>query len=70
MTSVSTTASKRVSLSFNPAAFSVHKAYYWGISEWNILRGPDEINLNSSTEKKFPMTERTNLLFASNRSAC
>jgi hypothetical protein len=41
----------------------VPTAYNWGNSGRNILRGPDEINLDSSAEKKFPITERTNLLF-------
>ena len=48
---------------FNPAAFSVPTAYNWGNSGRNILRGPDEINLDSSAEKKFPITEGTTLLF-------
>jgi Carboxypeptidase regulatory-like domain len=55
--------SKSVSQWFNPAAFSVPTAYNWGNSKRNILRGPDEINVDSSAEKKFPITERTNLLF-------
>jgi hypothetical protein len=56
-------AKKAVSQWFNPAAFAVPTAYNWGNSGRNILRGPDEINLDSSAEKKFPITERTNLLF-------
>ena len=56
-------ANKSVSQWFNPAAFSVPTAYNWGNSGRNILRGPDEINLDSSAEKKFPITEGTNLLF-------
>jgi hypothetical protein len=48
---------------FNPAAFSVPTAYNWGNSGRNILRGPDEINLDSSAEKKFPITEGATLLF-------
>jgi len=54
---------KSVSEWFNPAAFSVPTAYNWGNSKRNILRGPDEIDVDSSAEKKFPITERTNLLF-------
>ncbi len=56
-------ANKTVSQWFNPAAFAVPTAYNWGNSRRNILRGPDEINFDSSAEKKFPITERTNLLF-------
>jgi hypothetical protein len=48
---------------FNPAAFSVPTAYNWGNSGRNILRGPDEIDVDSSAGKKFPITEGTNLLF-------
>jgi hypothetical protein len=39
------------------------QAYNWGNSGRNILRGPDEINLDSSAEKKFPITEGATLLF-------
>ena len=56
-------ATKTVGLWFNPAAFSVPTAYNWGNSGRNMLRGPDEINLDSSAEKKFAITETTNLLF-------
>lgn len=56
-------AKKSVSEWFNPAAFAVPTAYNWGNSGRNILRGPDEINLDSSAEKKFPITEGTTLLF-------
>jgi hypothetical protein len=48
---------------FNPAAFSVPTAYNWGNSKRNVLRGPDEINLDASLEKKFPIKEGTDLLF-------
>jgi hypothetical protein len=54
-------ATKTVQLWFNPAAFSVPTAYNWGNSKRNILRGPDEINLDASAEKKFPVKEGTNL---------
>jgi hypothetical protein len=56
-------ASKTIKQWFNPAAFSVPTAYNWGNSKRNILRGPDEINLDSSLEKKFPIKEGTDLLF-------
>jgi hypothetical protein len=56
-------AKKTVKQWFNPAAFAVPTAYNWGNSGRNILRGPDEINLDSSAEKKFPITEGTTLLF-------
>ena len=54
---------KTVNEWFNPAAFSVPTPYNWGNSGRNILRGPDEIDLDASAEKRFPITERTNLLF-------
>jgi hypothetical protein len=54
---------KTVKQWFNPAAFSVPTAYNWGNSKRNILRGPDEINLDASAEKKFPVKEGTDLLF-------
>jgi hypothetical protein len=54
---------KTVSQWFNPAAFSVPTAYNWGNAARNLLRGPDEIDVDSSAEKKFPITEGTNLLF-------
>jgi hypothetical protein len=56
-------AKKSVNQWFNPAAFAVPTAYNWGNSGRNILRGPDEINLDSSAEKKFPITEGATLLF-------
>jgi hypothetical protein len=54
---------KSVSEWFNPSAFAVPTAYNWGNSGRNILHGPDEINLDSSAEKKFPITEGRKLLF-------
>ncbi len=63
-------ATKTVSQWFNPAAFSVPTAYNWGNSGRNILRGPDEINLDSSAEKKFPITERIICSFASKCLTC
>jgi hypothetical protein len=47
---------------FNPAAFSVPTAFNWGNSGRNILRGPHEINVDASAEKKFPIREGTNVL--------
>ena len=54
---------KTVKQWFNPAAFSVPTAYNWGNSKRNMLRGPDEINLDASLEKKFPIKEGMDLLF-------
>ncbi len=54
---------KTVKQWFNPAAFSVPTAYNWGNSKRNILRGPDEINLDGSAEKRIPIKEGTDLLF-------
>jgi len=56
-------AKKTVGLWFNPAAFSVPTPYNWGNSGRNILRGPDEINIDASAEKKVPITERVNVRF-------
>jgi hypothetical protein len=56
-------ATRTVKQWFNPAAFAVPSAYNWGNSKRNILRGPDEINLDASAEKKFPIKEGTDLLF-------
>jgi hypothetical protein len=56
-------ATKNVKQWFNPAAFSVPIAYNWGNSKRNILRGPNEINVDASAEKKFPIREGTDLLF-------
>ncbi|HEV2274717.1 MAG TPA: carboxypeptidase-like regulatory domain-containing protein [Acidobacteriaceae bacterium] len=48
---------------FNPAAFIAPTAYNWGNVGRNSLRGPDEIDVDSSVEKHFPITEGTALLF-------
>jgi hypothetical protein len=54
---------KTVQQWFNPAAFAVPSAYNWGNAARNSLRGPDEIDLDASAEKKFPIKEGTVLLF-------
>ena len=56
-------ATKSVKQWFNPAAFSVPTAYNWGNSKRNILRGPNEINVDASAEKRFRIREGTDLLF-------
>jgi hypothetical protein len=56
-------ATKTVKQWFNPAAFTTPTAYNWGNSKRNILRGPNEINVDASAEKKFPIREGTDLLF-------
>ena len=56
-------AQKTVSQWFNPAAFTSPTAYNWGNVGRNTLRGPREVNVDSSLEKHFPITEGTALLF-------
>ena len=48
---------------FNPAAFISPTAYNWGDVGRNTLRGPDEINVDSSIEKHLPIKESIALLF-------
>ncbi len=48
---------------FNPAAFSFPTAYNWGNLGRNTLRGPDEVNVDFTVEKKFPIVENKLLLF-------
>ena len=55
--------SRTVKQWFNPAAFAIPSAYNWGNSKRNILRGPNEINLDASAEKRFRIKEGTDLLF-------
>jgi hypothetical protein len=42
---------------FNPAAFATPALYTYGDAGRNSLRGPDEIDVDSAIEKKFPITE-------------
>jgi hypothetical protein len=55
--------SKTVKQWFSPSAFTSPTAYNWGDVGRNTLRGPDEINVDSSLEKHFPIKETTSLLF-------
>ena len=50
-------ANQTVNQWFNKAAFTSPKPYNWGNVGRNTLRGPDEINVDSAVEKKFPITE-------------
>ena len=56
-------ANKTITQWFNPAAFTSPTAYNWGDVGRNSLRGPHEINVDSSLEKHVPITEGTALLF-------
>jgi hypothetical protein len=56
-------ANKTISQWFNPAAFTSPTPYNWGSLGRNTLRGPREVNVDSSVEKHFPITEGTSLLF-------
>ncbi len=56
-------ANKSVTQWFNPAAFTSPTAYNWGDVGRNTLRGPDEIDVDSSLEKHLPIKEGTLLLF-------
>jgi hypothetical protein len=47
----------------NPYAFSVPANGTWGNAGRNILRAPDFWQLDSSLEKRFPVTEKTYISF-------
>jgi hypothetical protein len=47
----------------NPYAFSIPANGTWGNAGRNILRAPDFWQLDSSLEKRFPVTERTYISF-------
>ena len=63
-------ANRSVSQWFNPAAFSVPTAYNWGNSGRNILRGPDEVNVDSSAKRSFPSPSEPTYSFASKCLTC
>ncbi|HEY4049814.1 MAG TPA: TonB-dependent receptor [Acidobacteriaceae bacterium] len=56
-------AKKTVAQWFNPAAFTSPTPYNWGNVGRNSLRGPNEIDVDSSVEKHFPIREGTFVLF-------
>jgi Carboxypeptidase regulatory-like domain len=56
-------ATKTISQWFNPAAFTSPTSYNWGDVGRNTLRGPREVDVDSSLEKHFPIKESAALLF-------
>jgi hypothetical protein len=56
-------AKKTVTQWFNPAAFTSPTPYNWGNVGRNTLRGPNEVDVDSSVEKHFPIREGTFVLF-------
>jgi hypothetical protein len=56
-------AQKTIQAWFNTAAFASPTAYNYGNVARNTLRGPREINVDSSLEKNTPMFRETSLLF-------
>jgi hypothetical protein len=56
-------ANQNPTLWLNPYAFSIPANGTWGDAGRNILRAPDFWQMDSSLEKRFPVTERTSLSF-------
>jgi hypothetical protein len=56
-------ADQSATLWLNPYAFSIPANGTWGDAGRNILRAPDFWQMDSSLEKKFPVTERTFISF-------
>ena len=54
---------KTVTQWFNPAAFTSPTPYNWGAVGRNSLRGPNEVDVDSSLEKHLPIKEGTLLMF-------
>jgi hypothetical protein len=54
-------ANQNPTLWLNPYAFSIPANGTWGDAGRNILRAPDFWQMDSSLEKRFPVTERTSL---------
>jgi hypothetical protein len=56
-------ANQSATLWLNPYAFSIPANGVWGNAGRNILRAPNFWQIDSSLEKRFPVTERTYISF-------